>query len=321
MSRADLEALARGRAPFTGDLPLPTGCLHARPVAAPHAHARFTQVDTDAALAIPGVVVVLVAGDVPPMGAEPLLADGVAHGAGQPFALVVATSEDAAAQGARLGRADWTPLPPLLDPAESLARGDFIQAPRTLACGDVDAAWPGCTTVVTGNVALGSADHVALETQCTLAVPTPGGLVVHAATQSPSALQGVVARATGLPLHAVEVEVDRLGGGFGGKEEQATPWACLAAVAARRTGRPVRLWLDRDDDLRMTGKRHPYTATFRLGLDAAGRFVAYEASFTQDAGAGTIWSRGTLCRPRWALRPRMRVRASVSRSSVMRPLR
>lgn len=294
MTRSDLALLASGRALFTGDLPLPVGCLHAQPAPAPHAHATFTRVDADAARAVPGVVDVLVAADLP--GNPGLLADGAVHGVGHPFALVVAESADAAWRAARVVDADWTPLPPALDPAAGRAAGDLIQPPRVLACGDVDAAWASCATVVTGSIDLGSADHVYLETQCALAVPVEDGLVVHSSTQSPSAVQALVAEATGLPLHVVEVDVSRLGGGFGGKEEQAGPWAALAAVAARRTGRPVRLWLDRADDLRLTGKRHPYTATFRLGLDAEGRFVAYEVDLVQDAGSTTDLSPAILAR-------------------------
>lgn len=146
-------------------------------------------------------------------------------------------------------------------------------------------AWADCDTIVKGEVSVGSAEHVAFETQCALVVPTGTGLLVHSATQAPSAVQAVVARVTGLRMHDVEVEVPRLGGGFGSKEEQANQWAALAALAACRTGRPVRVCLDRTEDARLTGKRHPYDASFRLGLDASGRFIAYEARLRQTAGA------------------------------------
>ena len=303
MTRSDFALLAQGRASFTGDLPLPPGCLHAQPATSPHAHARFTRVDSAAALAEPGVLAVLTAADVPGTNDvgnlvhdEPMLAHAEVHCVGQPFALVIADSEDAAWRAARLVTADWEPLPAVLDAREAAARGQLIQPPRTFACGDVDAAWAGCATVVEGSVSLGAAEHVYLETQCALAVPTDSGLVVHSSTQSPSVVQAAIARVTGLPMHAVEVDVARLGGGFGGKEDQATQWACLAAFAARRTGRPVRLWLDRADDLRITGKRHPYAADYRLGLDTEGRFVAYEATLYQDAGCSTDLSPAILDR-------------------------
>jgi xanthine dehydrogenase large subunit len=209
------------------------------------------------------------------------------HCVGQPFALVIADSQDAAWQAARLIDADWEPLTAILDAGRAAEAGALIGPPRTIARGDVDAAWADCTTVVEGSVRLGSADHVYLETQCALAVPVDDGLVVHSATQSPSAVQAAVARVTGLPMNAVEVDVVRLGGGFGGKEDQATEWACCAALAAVHTGRPVRVWLDRTDDLQITGKRHACTADYRLGLGADGRFLAYQATLYLDGGCAT----------------------------------
>ena len=286
-----LDLLATGAAQFTTDIPWPTGCLHAHPAVSPHAHARFTTVDATGALAEPGVLAVLTATDIPgdneignAFPGEPLLA-GEVHCAGEPYALVVAESPEAAWRGAHAVTADWEELPAILDLDAAFAAGQFIVPPRVLACGDVDAAWARCATIVAGRAEIGSAEHVAMETQCALALPTDaGGLLVHSATQSPSVVQRAVARVAGLPMTAVEVDVLRLGGAFGSKEDQATLWACLAAVAALRLKRPVRTCPDRREDFRITGKRHPYRADFRLGLDGAGRFVAYEARLLQDAG-------------------------------------
>ena len=201
---------------------------------------------------------------------------------------MIADSADAAWRAAQLVTADWVVLPAVLDAREAYEAGQVLAPPRTFATGDVDAAWAGCATVVSGRVELGAQEHAYLETHCALAIPRDdGGLLVHSSTQSPSATQRAVAAVTGLPMNLVELEVARLGGGFGGKEEQATPWAALAALGAVATGRPVRVAPDRRDDMRITGKRHPYSADFRLGLDADGRFVAYEATLLQNAGCTT----------------------------------
>ena len=291
MTRPDLDLLARGRARFTGDLELPVGCLHALPATSPHAHARFTGVDGSAALGQAGVVAVLGARDIPgtndcgAVSSQPLLADGEVSYLGEPFALVVAETAEAARQAALLVGADWEPLEAVLHASPASARLLLHGPPRTFTQGDVDRAWAECDTIVEGEVSLGSAEHVAFETQCALVVPTETGLLVHSATQAPSAVQTVVARVMGLRMHDVEVDVPRLGGGFGSKEEQANQWAALAALAACHTGRPVRVCLDRTEDARLTGKRHPYDASFRLGLDASGRFIAYEARLRQTAGA------------------------------------
>lgn len=289
----DLALLARGAAHFTADIPLPAGTLHAMVATSPHAHARFSRIDSAAALAEPGVQAVLTARDIPGTNDvgnlfhdEPLLADGVVHCIGQPYALVLADSHEAAWRGAQCLSADWEPLPAILDAREAYAAGQLIQPPRVFSLGDVDAAWARCHTIVAGRTDTGAAEHVYLETQCALCLPRDDGrLLVHAATQSPSVVQKTVATITGLPMNAVEVDVARLGGGFGGKEDQATAWACLATLGALHTGKPVRIRLDRRDDMRITGKRHPYSADFRLGLDDAGNFIAYEATFFQNAGA------------------------------------
>ena len=292
MTYPPLALLARGEARFTGDLPLPPGTLHAMVATSPQAHACFNGIDRSAALAEPGVVAVLTAADIPGTNdignlfrGEPLLAADTVHCVGEPYALVVADSADAAWRGAQKLRAEWQPLPAIFDVRAAYAAGQLIQPPRTFALGDVDAAWASCTTVVSGRIELGSAEHVYMETQCALAIPRDdGGLKIHSATQSPSGVHKAVAAISGLPMHLIEVEVERLGGGFGGKEEQATPWACLAALAALRLRRPVRLQLDRPDDMRLTGKRHPYSADYRVGLDAQGNFLAYEATLYQNAG-------------------------------------
>ena len=290
-----MDLLVRGAARFTADLPLPAGGLHAMVAVSPHAHATFTHLDTAAAAGLPGVRAVLTAADVPGVNQistmahdEPLLAAGEVHCVGEPIALVIADSADAAWRAAQLVTTDWVVRPAVLDAREAYARGDLLAPPRTFASGDVDAAWADCATVVSGRVDLGAQEHAYLETHSALAIPRDdGGLLVHSSTQSPSATQRAVAAVTGLPMNLVEVQVARLGGGFGGKEEQATPWAALAALGAVATGRPVRVAPDRRDDMRITGKRHPYTADFRLGLDAAGRFVAYQATLLQDAGCTT----------------------------------
>jgi xanthine dehydrogenase large subunit len=295
MSADAKDLLVRGTARFTGDLALPAGGLHAMVAVSAHAHATFTHVETAAAAGQPGVRAVLTAEDIPGDNQistmahdEPLLAAGEVHCIGQPVALVIADSPDAAWRAAQLVTADWVELPAILDAREAYDAGQVLAPPRTFASGDVDSAWARCATVVSGRVDLGAQEHAYLETQSALAIPRDdGGVLVHSSTQSPSATQRAVATVTGLPMNRVEVQVARLGGGFGGKEEQATPWAALAALGAVTSGRPVRVAPDRRDDMRITGKRHPYTADYRLGLDGQGRFVAYEATLLQNAGCTT----------------------------------
>jgi xanthine dehydrogenase large subunit len=283
----------RGESVFVDDIPSPAGCLEAAVLGSPAAHGRITRLDTAAALAVEGVAAVLTAADIPGENQtgtiildEPALADGEVHCVGQPVAVVLAESVAVARRARALIVLEIEPLPAVLDPREAAAQGRHIIPPRTFACGDVDAAWGQCAHVESGRADSGGQEHFYLETQSALAVPGESGTMrVHSATQAPTATQKVVARVLGLPMHAVEVDVRRLGGGFGGKEEQATPWAVYAALGAQKLGRPVRLVLDRADDMRMTGKRHPYSSDWRLGLDADGRILAWEVTYYQDAGA------------------------------------
>jgi xanthine dehydrogenase large subunit len=293
MDETELHAL--GRSQFVDDLPLPPGTLHAVPVLSDLAHGRLIGIDTGAALALPGVIAVLTAADIPGANRigvvvddEPLMAEGEVCYAGQVLALVVAESVGIARRASALVRAELEALPACLEPRAAQQLGALFAPPRSFSCGDVDLAFANCAHVVSGTVASGGQEHVYLETQAALAIPRDdGGMVVHASSQSPSVTQAGIARVLGLAMHHVEVDVKRLGGGFGGKESQATPWAAFAALAAWHCKAPVKLVLSRSDDMRATGKRHPYTSDYRIGLDEDWRIQAYEVTFFQNAGAYT----------------------------------
>jgi len=293
VSASDALLHVRGEACFVGDIAPPLGTLHAAVFTSPIAHGRIVKLDSASALAFPGVAAVLTARDIPGenqigniLQDEVLLADGTVHYVGQPVAVVVAESSETARLARELIVAGFAPLEAVFDAREAYRLGLLIQPPRTFALGDVDAAFAQCSFIVEGRADTGAQEHVYLETQCALAIPTEqGGIKLWSATQSPSGVQRAVAQVLGLAMHGIEVEVPRLGGGFGGKEEQATAWAALAALAAARLRRPVRLELQRGEDMRWTGKRHPYSADYKLGLDGEGRILAYEAHFYQNAGA------------------------------------
>ncbi len=293
MRRIDAAAHTRGESRFVDDAPPLTDMLHAAVFGSPVACGEILGLRTDEARALPGVVAVLTAADVPGENQigpiiedEPLLAAGEVHYAGQPIAVVVAESPEIARKGVRRLQVRIDEREAITDPRQAYHRGEIIGKPRTFRLGDVDAAWDECELVVKGRCDVGGQEHVYLETQRARAMPLEGRtLRIHSSTQSPSAAQRMTARVLGLPFHAIEVDVKRLGGGFGGKEDQATPWAVMAALAAWHTGRPVELVLRRDEDMRMTGKRHPYSSDFRIGLTAEGKILAFEAKHFQNAGA------------------------------------
>ena len=293
MSWPDLEAHVRGTSRYIDDSPDPAGLLHAAAVTSPLPHAKLISIDATAALESPGVLAVYTAADIPGANQiggiiqdEELFATSAVHFIGQPLAVVVAETFHQARVGARACTLELEELPAIFDARQAAAAGELITASRILEAGDVDAAWADCDVVVEGRAETAGQEHLYLETQAALAIPEEGGRIkIFSSTQAPTAVQRIAARVLGLPMNLLEVEVTRLGGAFGGKEDQATPWAVMAALAAHHTNRPVRMTLSRHEDMCFTGKRHPYSSDFKLGLKADGTIVAYEVHLWQNAGA------------------------------------
>jgi xanthine dehydrogenase large subunit len=293
MSNHEIGPHTRGESVFVGDLPDPAGTLHAAVLASPLARGRILRLDTTPATDVAGTVAVLTAADVPGENQignivqdEPLLAEGEVHFIGQPIAIAVATSARQARRAAAAIAIEIEAMEAIFDPREAAARGQLIVPSRTLQLGDVDDIWDACDVVVEGRAESGGQEHLYLEPQGALAVPGEGDRIkLISSTQAPTAVQRITARVLGLPMHSIEVDVARLGGAFGGKEDQATPWAAIAALAALRLKRPVRVALSRHEDMRFTGKRHPYSSDYKIGLLKSGKILGYEATYYQNAGA------------------------------------
>jgi len=262
------------------------------PVMAPHAHARIVGLDPAPALAVPGVVAVLTAADVPGLNDtgpvvhdEPLLPEREVSYWGQVVAWVVGESEAAARQGAALVRADYEPLEPVLTLHDAVAKGSFHGEPQVMARGDPARALEEAEEHLEGELVIGGQDHFYLETHAAWAVPQPEGVMdVFSSTQHPTETQTVVARVLGVPSNRVVVTCLRMGGGFGGKESQANPFAAAAALAAFKTGRPARVRLNRALDMTLTGKRHPFLARYRVSFGRSGKVEALELDLFSDGG-------------------------------------
>lgn len=278
---------------YIDDRPLPKESLFATAVAAPCARGRLEGVDAARALGLHPSVRVLTAADVPgenELGSiapgEPLLVADEWSYMGQPLALVLAADRSLARRAARLVSLRYEELPPLLDARDAAAAGDFILPSHTILSGDPESAFARCAFVASGRVESGGQEHLYLEAQGATAELKDGAVLrVVSSTQSPTGVQLAIARVLGLAMSDVEVEAPRLGGGFGGKEEQASLWGALAALGSFTTGIPVKLYLSRREDMRWTGKRHPYSTDFRIGVDAEGRILAFEAEYFQNSGA------------------------------------
>ncbi|CAM2068536.1 Molybdopterin-dependent oxidoreductase [Sulfidibacter corallicola] len=293
MKNIDSRSHVRGESIYVDDIPVREGTLYGAVFGAPHAHGRITALDTAKAANATNVFRVLTAADIPgenQIGGiipdEPLLAADAFHFQGQPIAIVLAESEEAARAALSLIHLEFEPLPVITDPRQARAQGELIQPPRTFKLGDVDSAWTNCTHIFEGRAESGGQEHLYIEAQGAYAYLTEqGGLQIFSSTQGPTAVQRTTTRVLAIGMHQIEVDVTRLGGGFGGKEDQATPWAVMAGLGALCTRRPVKIVLHRLDDMRMTGKRHPYSSDFKIGLDGDFKILAYEVTFHQDAGA------------------------------------
>ncbi|MFU8803272.1 MAG: xanthine dehydrogenase molybdopterin binding subunit [Bradymonadaceae bacterium] len=302
MKHIDAAIHTRGESLYVDDVAPPAGMLHAVVFGSPHAHGRILSLDVSRALEVEGVVAILTAEDVPgenQIGAvlpdEPLLADGEVHFQGQPVALIVAETHEQAMWARDFIDIEIEPWEVIICPRVAFDKGEVIGTPRTFAMGDVDAAWESCDVIVEGQSDVGGQEHLYLETQRARAVPGEGERIcVYSSTQGPYAIQKAVSRILGLASHLIEVDVIRLGGGFGGKEDQATAWGCMVALGAHVLQQPVQLVLHRLDDLRMTGKRHPYSADYKIGLSKEGKILAYDVKHYQNAGAATDLSLAVL---------------------------
>ncbi len=270
-----------GRAVYVDDRLATQGELHVAIGLSSIACGELRSLDLDAVRAAPGVVDVLCADDLPHaidigpvFPGDPLLVDRHVVHFGQALFAVAASSHAAARRAVQLAKVDYKESTPKLDIAEAIDEENFVRPPHRMARGDADAALASAPHRLSGEMSIGGQEHFYLEGQVTRAEPLEdGGVMLHSSNQNPTETQHLVAEALGVPMHLVHVEVRRMGGGFGGKETQATAPAVLAALFARRHSKVVSCRYSRRDDLLLTGKRHPFLARYDVGFDDDGRIL------------------------------------------------
>src|SRR5271163_917874 len=290
----------QGAANYVDDIGEPVGTLHIAIGMADKACGRLKAMGLDPVRAAPGVVVVLTATDIPgrndvaPVFAdEPLFADQKVMFHGQALFAVVARTRDEARRAARLARIDIEAKTPAVTIVDALVAGARVQDDYAFGRGDAAAAIGGAAHRLAGEFTIGGQEHFYLEGQASFAFPGEGDeMTVHASTQDPTETQHIVARVLGIPDAFVTVETRRMGGGFGGKESQACAWAAIAALAARVTGHPCKIRLDRDDDFMLTGKRHDFRADWRAGYDDRGVVSGYAVTLNARCGCSADLSPG-----------------------------
>ena len=316
-----------GQAIYTDDIAARTpNALTAWPVQSPHAHALVRSIETAAALALPGVLRVLTAADVPGLndcggkGDEPLF-PSEAMFYGHAVAWVLAEDQDAARAGAAAVAVDYEVLPSLISVTDAITAGSFQGMPKTVSRGNADVALASAHRVVRGVTEFSGQEHFYLETQAALAVVDEAGqLFVQSSTQHPSETQEILAHVLKLAHHEVTVQSLRMGGGFGGKEMQSHGFAAIAALGTLLTGRPVRVRLNRTLDMTMTGKRHGFHTTWEAGFSEDGSLLALKAQLTSDGGWCLDLSEAVLARALCHVDnayfiPHVEVRGRVARSN------
>ena len=285
-------AQVAGAATYVDDIPEVRGTLHAAPILSTVAHGRLLGVDTAAALAMPGVVDVVLVADIPgdPMlaafaGDEPVFARDTVQHIGQVIGLVLARTVMQARRAARKVQLTIEALPAVLTVQEALKAQSYVLPPVFVRRGDADRALATAQHRLDGTLEVGGQEHFYLEGQIAYVLPQEQNQwVVYSSTQHPGEVQHWVAHALGIDNHAVRVECRRMGGGFGGKETQAGHLAVWAAVAAKKVGQAIKLRLDRDDDFMVTGKRHPFEYAYTAGFDDTGRLTALQLMMAANCG-------------------------------------
>ncbi len=281
-----------GTATYIDDMPELPGTLHAALILSPVANGKLKSIDTSAALAMPGVVRIIFAPDIPGhnevgpiLHGELLFANDIVDFRGCIIGAVAAETMAQAMKAAHAVKLEIEPLPFVLDTEAAHAAKSYVQSSQTIAEGNMADGFAAAARIFSGRQIMGGQDHFYLETHIAYAIPgEDDDMLVHSSTQHPTEVQHHVAAILGVPASKVECQVRRMGGGFGGKESQPTIIAAAAALLARYTRRPVKLRLRRRDDMTATGKRHHMVANWKAGIDKSGRIMALDVEYLAGAG-------------------------------------
>ena len=282
-----------GEAVYVDDIPEPPGTLQLYAAQSERAHARIAKLDLSRVRAAPGVIAVLTAedvsgtNDISPIGKhdDPIFVQDRVEFVGQVLFAVAAGTIEEARSAAKLAAVEYEELEPVLSIEAARQRQSYVLDPYVMRRGDAAAALAASPHRLRRSLSIGGQDHFYLEGQVSLAIPMEDGdVLVHCSTQHPTEVQHLIAHALARPSNAVTVEVRRMGGAFGGKETQAAQWAIIAALAAVKTGLPAKFRLDRDDDMTMTGKRHPFRVEYDVGFDDCGRIRGIDVVQSADCG-------------------------------------
>ncbi|KAK0706964.1 molybdopterin binding aldehyde oxidase/xanthine dehydrogenase [Lasiosphaeria miniovina] len=284
-----------GEAQYTDDIPSLKNELYGCMVLSTKAHAKLKSVDYSAALEIAGVVDYVDKNDMPnpqanrwgaPHFEEMFFAEDTIYTAGQPIGLILAKSAARAAEGARAVKVEYEELPAIFTMEEAIEKESFFNFFKEIKKGDPEEGFKNCDYTFTGVARIGGQEHFYLETNVTLAVPKPedGEIEIFSSTQNPNEAQVYAAQVCNVQANKVVVRVKRMGGGFGGKESRSVQLSSILALAAQKTKRPVRCMLTREEDMIVSGQRHPFLGRWKVGVNKDGKIQALDLDVFNNGG-------------------------------------
>ncbi|NKB76732.1 MAG: xanthine dehydrogenase molybdopterin binding subunit [Gammaproteobacteria bacterium] len=281
-----------GEATYIDDQPTYHGQLFACVGGSTIAHGEITTLNLEAVRSALGVVDVITAQSVPGkldigpvFPGDPLFSEGLVEYWGQPIFAVAAISHELAKKAVQLAKIDYKPLEPVLDLNEAINQEFYVRPPHRMQRGNAEQAIDNSVHRIQSTLLVGGQEHFYLEGQASTVVPQEdGGMLVYTSTQNPTETQKLVSDVLNLPMSKVDVVTRRMGGGFGGKETQAAPWSCVAAIFANRTRKVVACRLSRRDDMVMTGKRHNFINQYDVGFDDDGMISGIHYTLAGQCG-------------------------------------
>lgn len=281
-----------GQSMYIDDIPPLRGELYVDFFWSRISHGRIRSIDVSDAQKVPGIVGLFTAADLPHNHFGPIIVDEVLIAAdeymfmGQPIVVIAGETKEAVKTARRRIKVDMEELIPTFTIDEAIARNEYIGGRRIIQRGDLQQGFDEADHVLEGVFHSKGQDHFYLESQAAIVYPGENDtLLVHSSTQHPSEVQNVITELLGLKSNQVVCITKRMGGAFGGKECQATHPAAMAALVAHRTKRPARIIYNKDDDMQVTGKRHPFQNRYRVGFRSDGTITALEADLFSDGGA------------------------------------
>lgn len=322
-----------GEAQYTDDIPKLANELSGCLVLSTKAHARIKSVDYSAALDIPGVVDYIDHTDMPnkeanhwgaPHFEEVFLAEDEVFTAGQPIALILATSPQKAAEGARAVKVEYEELPAIFTMEEAIEKNSLYNFFREIKKGDPEEAFKNSHYTFSGVARMGGQEHFYLETNACVAIPKPedGEMEIWSSSQNCNESQAYAARVLEVQANKVVVKVKRLGGGFGGKETRCIQLSTILALAAQKTRKPVRCMLTREEDMVTSGQRHPFLGRWKVGVNKDGKIQALDLDIFNNGGwswdlSAAVCERAMTHSDNCYLIPNIHVRGRICRTNTM----